>query len=148
MNDIVDKIVARCHALLSGQAFDDPSNEGMQVQATVHAHLLPMATTEEEKREQIPFVLVRLSGLEESGGKINPKITVAGIIYTADGVAEGMADLLRLIGCLRPLVERGPGNIAGYKIIPPIIWQIGDKETGNQPHPFYQFQADLRFSGV
>lgn len=147
MNSLVAAIVSRCQTLVTGQKFDDPSG-GADLAITVHAHALPVAESPEDKAEQSPYLVVRLVGLEESQAKFNPVVRVIGEIYTADGVADGMADLLRLIDCLRPLVERGPGNIAGYKIIPPIVWQIGDKETGNQPHPFYQFQADLRFAGV
>jgi hypothetical protein len=147
MNDLISQIVARCDALTAGQLFDDPA-EGAALPVAVYAHALPIAETPEDHAEQVPSVVVRLIGLEESNNKINPLVRVIGEIYTAGGVTDGMADLLRLVDCLRPLVERGPGNLAGYKIIPPVVWQLGDKDAGNQPHPFYQFQADLRIAGV
>lgn len=147
MNSLVAAIVNRCKSLVAGQTFDDPT-EGVDLALTVHAHALPVVDVPDEKAEQTPYLVVRLIGLEESQSKFNPVIRIIGEIYTSGGVSDGMSDLLRLIDCLRPLAERGPGNIAGYKIIPPIVWQIGDKETGNQPHPYYQFQADLRFAGV
>jgi len=148
MNTLVAAVAARCTALVASQFFDDPNTEGVGVPITVHAHALPVVDTPDDRAEQSPYVVVRLVGIEESAGKYTSIVRIIGEIYTADGVAEGMADLLRLVDCLRPLVERGPGNIAGYKLIPPIVWQLGDRETGNQPHPFYQFQADLRFAGV
>lgn len=147
MNDLISQIVARCDALTAGQLFDNSSG-GASVEVVTFAHALPIAATPEYHDEMVPYVVVRLMGMEESHNKINPLVRVIGEIYTADGVADGMADLLRLVDCLRPLVERGPGNLAGYKIIPPVVWQLGDKDAGNQPHPFYQFQADLRIAGV
>jgi hypothetical protein len=148
MEALVQAIVARCTTLVDGLALDDPNTENGTVAVQVFPHALPIADNPGDKAEQVPSVVVRLVGIEEASGKVNPIIRVLGEIHTADGVAEGMADLLILVNRLRPLSDRGPGNIANYKLIPPVVWQIGDKETGNQPHPFYQFQADLRFSGV
>lgn len=148
MNAMVDLVVARCQTLVAGETFDDPNVQGATLPITVHAHALPVVDNPDDKAEQSPYLVVRLAGFEESAGKHNPLIRLIGEIYTEGNVADGMADLLRLIACLRPLVERGPGNIAGYKLIPPIVWQIGDKETGNQPYPYYKFQADLRYAGV
>lgn len=147
MENLVQAVVTRCEALVAGLLLPDPVAETL-VQVPVFAHALPIATTPDEKGEQCPYVVVRLVGFEESAGKHNPLIRIFGEIYTDGGVAEGMTDLLQLASRLRPLADRGPGNVPGYKLIPPVIWQIGDKETGNQPHPFYQLQADLRFAGV
>lgn len=148
MNGLVAAIVTRCETLLTGLALDDPASESGSVPVAVHAHALPIAEDPAAKAEQAPYLVVRLIGLEESGGKHQPLVRLIGEIYTEGDVAAGMADLLAVVDRLRPLAERGPGNVAGYKILTPIIWQLGDKESGNQPHPFYQFQADLRFVGV
>ena len=147
MNALITAVAARCTALVAGQLFDDP-NGGSALAVQVHSHALPVVDMPDEKAEQSPYLVVRLVGIEESAGTVTPIVRLIGEIYTADNVAEGMTDLLRLVDLLRPLAGRGPGNLPGYKIIPPIVWQIGDKEGGNQPHPFYQFQADLRIAGV
>lgn len=148
MNALVAKIVDRCATLTAGQTFDNPDAAGDPLTLSIHAHALPIAESPEDKAEQAPYLVVRLMGLDAASGTVSPRISILGELYTDGGVADGMADLLRLVNCLRPLTERGPGNIDGYKILPPIVWQLGDKESGNQPHPFYQFQADLRFAGV
>lgn len=149
MEALVNQIVARCQALLTGSASDDPTDDSGAVAVSVHAHALPIAETDEDKLAQVPYVVVRLLGFEEQGGKVNPVIRVMGCIYTHGSVVDGATDLLSLVERLRPLVDRGPGaGLTGYKILPPVKWRLGDEDNGMQPHPFYECTADLRFVGV
>lgn len=148
MNALVAAVASRCEALVEGLRLDDPNAPDRSVQIPVYVHALPIAETGEDKAEQSPSLVVRLAAMEEHDGRVATTIHIHGELFTEGGVEDGMAALLALVDRLRPLCRRGPGNVPGYKLLPPVVWRIGDKETGNQPHPFYQFQATLRFAGA
>ena len=148
MNALVDAIALRCAVLVGALSFDDPADNTSPTALAIHSHALPMATTVEEKQEQAPYLVVRLTGIEDSEGKAVYVVRLIAELFTRGGVADGMAAVDTLITALRPICERGPGNIAGYKVLPPALWRIGDKESGNQPHPFYECFCELRLVGA
>lgn len=147
MNALITALVSKCTTLVAGLALSSLGDAAL-VQVPVYGHALPIVDTPEDKEAQCPYLVVRLVGFEESAGKVNPIVRILGEIYTEGGIADGMTDLLLLVERIRPLVERGPGQVQSFKLLPPAVWQIGDKEDGNQPHPYYQFSLDLRYSGV
>lgn len=148
MNALIDAIGQRCTTLAAALRFDDPADEVVQTTLSIHSHALPLATTVEEKEEQAPYLVVRLTGFEDLAGTTVYSVRLIAELFTWGGVADGMEAIGALITALRPLCERGPGNIAGYKVIAPTTWQIGDKESGNQPHPFYECFCELRLAGA
>ncbi len=148
MNALIDAIAQRCATLLAGQSFDDPADDTSPVAVNIYKHALPVATTEEEKQEQAPYVVARIIGIEDQDGKAVYVVRLGAELFTWGNVAAGYADLDRLVTALRPLCQRGPGNLSGYKVLQPALWQIGNKESGNQPHPFYECFCELRLVGA
>ena len=149
MSDLITTILDRLAGLVDGHVFDDPAPLGGTTVPILHAHALPVAETAEEKGEQVPYIVARIMGLDQdASGALVYQVRLIAELYTHQGVAEGMADLLRLRGLLAPLALRGPGNLAGYKVLGPVVWRLGEAETGNQPHPFYNLTADLRIAAA
>lgn len=148
MNALVDAIALRCAALLAGQSFDDPSDNTSPVAMQIYKHAIPVATTEAEKQEQAPYVVVRVVGIEDQDGKTVFVVRLGVELFTWSDVEAGYADLDRLLAALRPICQRGPSAMAGYKVLHPTVWQIGNKESGNQPHPFYECFCELRIVGA
>lgn len=149
MTDLITILLDRLAELVAGEVFADPAPLGTAVVLALHGHALPVAASTDDKLEQVPYLVARIMGMEQdSSGALVYQVRLIAELYTHDGVTEGMADLLRLRALLAPIAARGPGNLAGYKVLAPVQWRLGEADSGNQPHPFYHLTADLRIAAA
>jgi len=143
MNDILDLLKTKLEGLVTGLTFDDQTNPGTPVGVTVHKLFLPVRSDSHQEGEEQPFLLIRRHRFVADVKPDRITIQVTGSIYTAGDYSDGDDDISRL--CEAVMKITGSRGMNPYRLSTPADGWFGEKESGAQAHPYYEFTLNLTF---
>ncbi len=139
---LMDQLKTRIEAILSGEIFEDPANALGSIPLVKIGSLDPKRSGQQND-EDFPFVIIRPRGGESSLRESDIVLQVIVGTWTSSDVLAGFTGIDRILEILLGL--QTARTYTPYRMAMPLSWYLGDKEDGNQPHPYYYLTIDLPF---
>lgn len=139
---VMDLLKTRIETLLAVEIFEDPANVSGSVPMVKIGSLDPKRSGQQND-EDFPFVIIRPRAGSSSMREIDMVIQLIAGIWTAGDILAGFTAVDRMLGLLMDL--QTDRTYTPYRLALPISWHLGDKNDGNQPHPYYYLTIELPF---
>lgn len=139
---VMDLLKTRIESLLAGEVFEDPANAAGSTPLVKIGSLDPKRSGQQND-EDFPFVIIRPRTGSSSLREMDMTLQVIAGIWTSGNVLAGFTTIDRMLEILLNL--QADRTYTPYRMGLPVSWYLGDKEDGNQPHPYYYLTIDMPF---